>query len=304
MGAIIDAAATSHRSMVRGNVIDRAVAVCRNAVEQAGHSPDEIGVLVNCSVYPNRFVVEPATSAFIQHGLGANESGSSQLGDSSTFSFDLNHGGCGFLTAISVVDGFLSDGSTQLGMVVGSDPAQTEVSASNYPFGGGAAAVVLRQGNRGEGFVGFQFEDGPAQPELFESFAIPQAGCNRAVPEAADSGYGLMIDERPEFASECADLVVKAIPGFLQRMGASHVDLVIASEYPAELGSMLRHQLGFGPDVFVQKQAPHAPLHTASLGASLELAIRNGQFERAQRILFVAAGAGPAVALAFYENGP
>jgi 3-oxoacyl-[acyl-carrier-protein] synthase III len=300
MGAIIEAIAVTDESTECGNSTERAIAACKAALNQAARDPGEVGVLINCGVYPDGFVVEPAMASYIQKGIDANRFGSVTNCDASTFSFDLNHGGCGFVTAASVIDGFLSDGTTPLGLLVASDPTSDEAQPENYPFAGAAAAVVLRAGGDGEGFVGFHARDGDSPGTSFESFAVPRKGSDGEPKGSARDGYKLLIREQDGFAAECADLATRAVLEYLDREEIADLDLVLTSEYPVEFGARLQESLSLTPDQLVSVPSPSHPHHTAGLAISLHQSIRSGQFATANRILFVAVGAGPSVVLALY----
>ena len=120
MGAIIESVGFSKRGInpFRNGSVDLEVRAAKRCLKRAGLSPKGIGLLVNTGIYRDGFIGEPSIASFIQRRMGANPTFD---GINSTCSFDLNNGGCGFLTAIQLVGGFILSGSLERGMVVSGD---------------------------------------------------------------------------------------------------------------------------------------------------------------------------------------
>src|SRR6266545_7069851 len=118
-------------------LIDRAARAC---LEQAGLVPDDLDLLVNAGLYHDRNLGEPALAALIQEDIGANPE-DPHPGHHGTFSFDVANGGCGMLTGLQLVDGFLRSGTIRHALVVASDANPGRRLARRFPFTSAGAAL-------------------------------------------------------------------------------------------------------------------------------------------------------------------
>lgn len=296
MGTRIEAAATSTRRgwlFGRGalHLADTAAHAC---LTRAHHDADEIDLLIHTGVYKDHNIAEPALAAIIQEDVDANPS--PQLGSHGTFSFDLNDGGGGFLTAASVADGFICGGVSRLSMIVTADADPSPRTSRGFPFAPAGGAVTLVPGALGfERFVARTF---PEDAGLFDSRL-------HWAPEAGLHGRNVIeIVEAPAFAERCVEHAVEVVRDVLRdaSLAPDRIDLLIASQYPASFGVQVARGIGIPID-----RVPEVPhelhnTHTAGPIAALEAAIRGGRFSRARHVLFVTASAGIAIGVALYRG--
>ncbi|MCB0686102.1 MAG: ketoacyl-ACP synthase III [Saprospiraceae bacterium] len=115
---------------------DLAVSAGRKAIENGGISPSEIDLIIVATDTPE--YISPATSAIVQHRLGANNSGT----------FDLNAACAGFVTALDVAAKYLrSDHRYHYILVIGAYAMSKYLNLHDKKtatlFADGAGAILL-----------------------------------------------------------------------------------------------------------------------------------------------------------------
>jgi 3-oxoacyl-[acyl-carrier-protein] synthase-3 len=115
---------------------DLAVAAARAALEQAGVSAAELGLIVVATSTPDS--PQPATACVVADELGAGQG---------TAAFDVNSVCSGFTFALSIAERMLADTSTDYALVIGADVYSRILSPEDRRtivlFGDGAGAIVL-----------------------------------------------------------------------------------------------------------------------------------------------------------------
>ena len=301
MGAIIESVGFSKRGInpFRNGSVDLEVKAARTCLKRASLSPKSIGILVNTGIYRDKFIGEPSIASFIQRRIGANPLFD---GGNGTFSFDLSNGGCGFLTGMEVLGGFISSGSIERGMVVTGDTDPSPRSTVGFDFVPAAAAVILARGRRGEGFSKFETITYPEYENLFVS-RVEWTGDPKDSASTKKKRNILVMEEDERFLEKCVESSLRSVEGFLKdtSLEPDMIDLVIASQYPANFTSMLAEELDWKEKI-MDVAGRYGNLHTAGPGAALESACENGRFAGSKNILFLAVGSGITVSMAHYRN--
>ena len=296
MGTRIEAAATSTR---RGWLFGRgalhlADAAAHACLERAHHEADEIDLLINTGIYKDHNTAEPALASIIQEDVGANPS--PRLGTHGTFSFDLLDGGCGFLSAAHVVDGFTRGGVARLSMIVAADVDPSPRTSRGYPFAPAGGAVTLVPGRLGfERFVQRTFDEDAG---MFESRL-------HWAPEAGRHGRNIVeITEAPGYREHCVEHAIEVVREMIAdaQLRPEQIELVIASQYPVTFGAQVARGAGIPLDRIPEVPHDLQRTHTAGPIAALEAALRSGRFSRAHHVLFVTAGAGISIGAAWYRS--
>lgn len=296
MGTRIEAAATATR---RGWLFGRgalhlADAAAHACLERAHHDADDIDLMIHTGVYRDHNTAEPALAAIIQEDVGANPV--PRIGEHGTFSFDLLDGGCGFVTAASVVDGFIRGGVARLSMIVAADADPSPRTSRGFPFAAAGGAVTLVPGRLGfERFVQRTFDEDAG---LFDSRL-------HWAPEAGLHGRNIVeIVEAPAFGQRCVDHAVDVTREMMADAGLrpEQISLVIASQYPATFGADVARGVGIPLDRVPEVPHDLQRTHTAGPIAALEATIHSGRFARASHVLFVTAGAGLSIGIAWYRG--
>lgn len=301
MGTRIEAAVATHRlGRVRERgalgLTDRAATACLHA---AGHSADELDLLINAGIYKDYNAAEPALASIIQEDIGANASGPPKRGHHGTFSFDVLNGGCGVTTAAQLVDGFIATGRARLGMVVAGDADPSPSTSRGFPFSPAAGALLLSHTPGKQGFQLFDTRTFPEHAALFDSHLRwdSHAGFARRGRNVIE------VKVAPELTERCVEHAVVVVTDALARtaLTVADVDLLIASQYPPRFAVQLANRLGIPTDRLPGVPAELARAHTAGPIAALAEAFRTGQWFRARHTLFVTCGAGVTIGVALYR---
>lgn len=126
----------------------------------------DVRLLINCGVYRDGHVCEPAIASYIAHGLDLNI----EFQGRRTTAFDLQNGGCGMLNAIQVLDAMLKSGEAQAGMVIASEINSDRHPDPSYPYPPSGAAVLLDCAPRdGVGFGSFAFDTDDQEADRYRS---------------------------------------------------------------------------------------------------------------------------------------
>jgi 3-oxoacyl-[acyl-carrier-protein] synthase III len=302
MGTTIEAVATRRSQNPLGNralrLADRAA---RDCLEQAGRTSGELDLLINVGVYRDKNLAEPALAALIQEDIGANP-GHPPVAGHGTFSFDVDNGACGVLTAAYLLDGFLRSGAIHLGMVVASDVDPGASRGYRFrPVGGG---LLLGRDDAIPGLTDFHFETFPEYAGLFDSRVSWKERPGPRLPGRAAGRSVLTVREQPGYASQCLECTQVAVEKYAADHGLTirELDLVATSgpfvEFPVELAA----RLGIPPERVAGPTRGSRRAHTAGPIAALEAARRDGRLDAARTALWVAVGAGITVALALYRR--
>ena len=296
MGTCIEAAATAtHRGWLLGRgALHLADAAAQACLDRAHHDADEIDLLIHAGIYRDHNIAEPALAAIIQEDVDANPA--PRLGGHGTFSFDLSDGGCGFLTAASVADGFIAGRVARLSMIVTADADPSPRTSRGFPFAPAGGAVTLVPGRLGfERFVQRTFSD---DASLFESRL-------HWAPEAGRHGRNIVeVVEAPDFGDRCVAHAAEVVRDVLADacLAPERIDLVLASQYPTAFGAQVARAAGIPLDRLPEVPHDLQRTHTAGPIAALEAAIRAGRFSHARHVLFVTAGAGISISVAWYRG--
>ena len=305
MGARIEAVVTTRSG--EGLFAKRALRLADDAakacLQRAGRGAHELDLLINAGIYRDENLGEPALAALIQEDIGANPSHPAGARHG-TFSFDVANGGCGVLTGVQIIDGFLRSGSVRLGMVVASDARPERAMRRGFPFPRVGGALLLGPGDEENGFTHFHFETFPEFEDLFESRVSWRQGRLRWLPGARSGRNFLAVEEKQGYRTRCVDCAEEAASRFLRRVDlkVADVDLLVASRTPIGFADELAGRLVIPTHAVAEVGEELEGAHTAGPLVALEAAMRSGQFQEAKRVLFAAVGAGIVVGLALYQK--
>jgi 3-oxoacyl-[acyl-carrier-protein] synthase-3 len=249
------------------------------ALRDAGVTAEETDVLVNCGLYRDRNLGEPALAALIQEDVSANPE-DPHPGGHGTFSFDVANGTCGPLTALQIVDRLGRAGTVRRSLIVASDADPGHGLAEDFPFAPAGAAVVCgwADGDRGLGEVTWMTStDGGA---AFRSTVGRHGGRNL-----------LEIERNDTFADLAGALACKVATQAMDRGSVSLADvstIVLAPGDPA-LARTFVERLGIADERVV---VADPRTHTASLLTALHAARHAGRLGTGALVLLVCASAG------------
>jgi 3-oxoacyl-[acyl-carrier-protein] synthase III len=255
MGAVIEAL-----EAVRGH--DASSTQLASEVARRTLRGGSVGLLVNAGVYRDGSIMEPANATFVQRRIDGK--GGRML------SFDLFNGACGVLNAMQVVDGFLSAGTIDRGLVVAADVDPSPGASQGYAYEAVGAAVLLASGGAGEGFETF-----------WQRTYSQHVSLHRSTIEWTGHEHAVRLREDPSYRARCLECADDAVDEFLSQRGLRPSDVDLIVRWPSD-------------------QPEGRPVHTAGIAVALQAAAASEAWRRARRVLLVAVGSGITVAVASY----
>ena len=302
MGAVIRGCSVARPvQMVRRHgarrLADDAVASClREARLDAG----ELDLLVNAGVYRERGLGEPALAALVQDDVHANRTLNGH--GHGTFSFDIDNGMCGVLTAVDIVRGFLLSGAVETTVVVASDSGPGPVHARSLPRKESGGALLLTRDDTTPGFSAVDLTTYPEYAGLFEGFWTWRDR-RLSLPHRAAGANRLVVRQRDGFIRQSVRCATESVTGFLARenVAPDEIDLLIGVPGP-EFCDGLADGLGIPHTRALHAGEQIAAMHSAQPIAAIHHARRSGRWQQAHTILLVCAGSGITVASALYRQ--
>jgi 3-oxoacyl-[acyl-carrier-protein] synthase III len=261
----------------------------RVCLKRSHYHRADVRVLINCGVYRDDHVCEPAIAAYIAHGLDLNI----EFQGRRTTAFDLLNGGCGMLSAIQVVDALLRSGEVQVGMVVASEINTDRRPDPSYPYPPSGAAVLLDCAPRdGVGFGSFAFDTDEQQADRYSSIVSLKEKRGRLSLQR-ESG----IDE---LYLAGLSRVVAAV---LTRDGLrpEQIDVVVPPQISKQFISGLPAAIGVGADRVVDLTGQLPDTLTTSTLLVLQHEMGSARCMPGKKGLLLACGSGITVGAATYH---
>lgn len=272
------------------HLADEAIVACLDA---AGVGPTDVDLLINCGIYRDGNLGEPALAALIQEDVGANL-GHPPVGGHGTFSFDLAAGECGPITAMQIIDGFVRSGVVRRALVVASDADPGSHLARDFPYRPVGAAALLCATPGPSGFGAFTAQLFPEHAEDLRS-QVRWEPRQRHAPWTAPGQNVLVVERAPDYAAHATASARIAVERTLDQLRLTPDDIaVVVTPDAAGLGASVVAELG-RPGVIAGEGA-----HTAGVLAALARASDEGRLEEG-RALIVTVSAGIHVSCALHE---
>ncbi|WP_019971542.1 3-oxoacyl-[acyl-carrier-protein] synthase III C-terminal domain-containing protein [Mycobacterium sp. 141] len=288
MGTVIEATAlTSGRHWRdRHSALRLAVRAAEDCLHSAGREASDVDLLINTGIYRDRNLGEPALAAMIQQDIGAHPEDPHPQAHG-TFSFDVANGSCGILTALQIVDGFLSAHVIDRALIVASDADPGHRLSEDFPFAPAGAALLCRWSDDDEGVGLVQWT---SICDEGESFSATVGQGNRNVLRVSERG---VMDER--FAAAAAQSATRCIDA--AALDIAEIDAIVAAPARDQFRSLLAEHLMVPEGTIFTADDEHS--HTAALAGAFERAV--GVVGPGDRILMVAAGAGVTAGATLYR---
>ncbi|OBC00382.1 3-oxoacyl-ACP synthase [Mycobacterium sp. 852013-50091_SCH5140682] len=288
MGTVIEATTltTGHHWRDRHSALRLAVKAARDCLSSAGREASEVDLLINAGIYRDRNLGEPALAAMIQQDIGAHPEDPRPQAHG-TFSFDVANGSCGVLTALQIVDGFLSARVINRALIVASDADPGRRMSENFPFSPSGSALLCRWSDD-EGLNAVHWA---RIPDDGESFSAGVSLVNRR--NVLRIGEGSTMDER--FAAAAAQAVIQCV-------GAATLDMteiaaIVVAPTRSRFCCLLAEHLMVPDDIIIAADDENS--HTAALAGAFTCATR--RIVPGKYVLMVAAGAGVTAGAALYR---
>ena len=255
------------------------------AIERAGITPDDIGVIITGTVTPD--MMFPSTACLIQHKIGAHHA----------WGFDLSAACSAFTYSLTTASQLVASGAHDHALVVGADVMSSIIDykdrATCVLFGDGAGAVVVSAAKDREGTIlDFEHEiDGSGGDAL----CMPAGGSLR--PPSHET-----VERRMHYVKQDGRAVFKfavrkteeIARRILSRNGLdpSDLDLFISHQANRRIIESALEKLGLGPEKTLINIDKFGNTTAATIPLALNDAVCTGRLKKGDLVLLASVGAG------------
>jgi 3-oxoacyl-[acyl-carrier-protein] synthase-3 len=255
------------------------------AIERAGLTPDDIGVIVVGTVTPD--MMFPSTACLIQHKIGAKRA----------WGFDLSAACSAFTYSVTTASQFVASGAHDHALVVGADVMSSIIDYKDRStcvlFGDGAGACVVSPAQPGDPqILDFEHEvDGGGGAAL----CMPAGG--RARPPTHDT-----IDQRMHYVKQDGQTVFKFAVRkteeisrrVLERngIGPDDLDLFVSHQANRRIIQSATEKLGIDPNKVIINIERFGNTTAATIPLALNDAVCSGKLKKGHLVLLASVGAG------------
>ncbi len=239
----------------------------RQALERAGVSPDDIGLVIVCTTTPDQLI--PANSASVAAALGIRSG-----------AMDLNAACAGFTYGLVTASGLISAGAERV-LLIGAETLSRATNWSDrtnaFLFGDGAGAVVL-EAVPGEGsLLGWDLGvDGNLVPLLY-----------------AQHGSGMVMRGKEVFRRAVLATVESATKSLERaKVGVDDIALFVPHQANIRIIEAAASRLGLGKDRIATVIERTGNTSSASIPLALIDAIEKGRIHHGDHLLLAGFGAG------------
>jgi 3-oxoacyl-[acyl-carrier-protein] synthase III len=255
------------------------------AIERAGLTPDDIGVIVVGTVTPD--MMFPSTACLIQHKIGAKHA----------WGFDLSAACSAFTYSVTTASQFVASGAHDHALVVGADVMSSVIDyqdrATCVLFGDGAGACVVSAAKPGEAhIIDFEHEiDGGGGHAL----CMPAGGSAR--PASHDT-----VEHRLHYVKQEGQTVFKFAVRkteeialrVLERngIGPGDLDLFVSHQANRRIIQAATEKLGIDPNKVIINIERFGNTTAATIPLALNDAVCAGRLKKGNLVLLASVGAG------------
>lgn len=273
-----------------------AAAAAKAAMDAAGVSPDEIGLIVLATSTPD-YNPFPSTACIVQGLLGCRNAGA----------FDLQAACAGFVYALEQARGFVNFYPDKKALVIGAESLTRILDwtdrSSCILFGDGAGAVVLGNDEPpGVASLKTKAHTILGADGLGSHFIKRTGGCKDALPVSAETGVPAKpLPALPELTLKGHDVFVFAVKTLakvssdlcsLLKTTPEEIDRVFAHQANGRIIEAVARRMKLPLSKFWLNLETTANTSAASIPISLDQAVKAGELTEGMKIVMVGFGAG------------
>ena len=266
---------------------DMAAVAAKNALENAGLTPDQIDLIIVSTVTPD--YAFPSVSALVQKKIGAGKCPC----------FDIEAACSGFLYALNTAYGMMSSPlAYKRVLVIGAEKMTSLVDWTDRStcvlFGDGSAAVVLENDGNPDTPDFYVAGEVAADGEVSDLLIVPGGGS--AMPATVESVEGKFHTIKmggPKTFQLAVTSMVSACRNVLEKSGISADEVVWAIPHQANrrIIDAVANKLGIPEKVYLNVDR-FGNTSSASIGICLDELNRAGKIKKGDLILTASFGAG------------
>jgi 3-oxoacyl-[acyl-carrier-protein] synthase-3 len=264
---------------------DLAKEAALKAIEKAGLTPNDIGVIVVGTVTPD--MLFPSTACLVQHKIGAHHA----------WGFDLSAACSAFTYALTAASQLVAAGCHDHALVIGADVMSSIIDykdrATCVLFGDGAGAIVVSAASNGEpSILDFEHEiDGGGGPAL----CMPAGGSLH--PPSHET-----VDQRMHYVKQDGQTVFKFAVRKTEEIArrimsrnnisADALDLFVSHQANRRIIQAATEKLGIDQAKVVINIERFGNTTAATIPLALNDAVQDGRLKKGDLVLLCSVGAG------------
>jgi len=260
---------------------DLAEIACKNAMEMAGKTADDIDLIIFATTTPD--LIFPSTACLLQKRLKITNGGAA---------FDIQAVCTGFVYALATADKFIKSGSNKCALVIGAETLSKIVDWTDRStcvlFGDGAGAVVL-EASEEAGILSTHLHADGRYEELLKVDAGISSGYERMT---AGEAYITMK------GNDVFRMAVKTLGRIVDETLAANnmqkedIDWLVPHQANTRIINATAKKLKLSTDRVVITVDQHGNTSGASIPLALDTAVRDGRIKTGETVLLEAFGGG------------
>ncbi len=254
------------------------------ALENAGVSPEEVQLIINGHVSPDKPI--PATACYIQDKLGCKNAAA----------FDLSAGCTSFVYALSVGHSMVAMGLYDKVLVIGCDVLTKLVDWQDRNtcvlFGDGGGAAVLQPVEEGYGILASTLGADGSGASLIE---IPAGGTKLpASHETVDNRLHYIKMAGRDVFKFAVNILAKTTRNLAEQLGIGldEIDLIVPHQANNRILEAAAKRLKLPMDKFYTNLEFYGNTSAGSIPLALGDALRDGRIKKGDTIFLIGFGAG------------
>lgn len=256
-----------------------------NAIEEANINPEEIDMIIVCTLSPDKLC--PATACILQNDLKAINAAC----------FDLEAACSGFVFGLTTAYQYIATGMYKTILIVGADILSRftdyEDRSTSILFGDGAGAVVLKAGEENSFYTFNLGSDG----SLKDMIHIPSSGVDKS-------------DEKPFLnlkGKEVFKWAINNVPEIIQKtvlkanLLINEIDYFIIHQANQRIINSISEKLNLPSHKVLTNIEDIGNTSAASIPMLLSQAVKSGKIKRGHKVLLVGFGSGMSWGATIFE---
>ncbi|PCJ58716.1 MAG: 3-oxoacyl-ACP synthase [Candidatus Hydrogenedentota bacterium] len=273
-----------HKAASGQGTSDLALHAAQDALADAGMSPEEVELLIVCTVTPDQMF--PASANLLQGKLGAVNAAS----------FDINAACSGFMTGLSTADAFIRAGRYKKILLIGAEIQSSRMTWKNRDtailFGDGAGAVVIEAQETDSGVLTTHLgSDG----KNYEILHLPRGGSrDYYTKENFDDDAYTIYMKGPELFKRAVIKFAEVAQEALDATGLTMDDiaLFVPHQANARIIEAAGERMGIAPEKVMVNIQHTGNTTAASIPIALHEAKEAGRIKEGDYVMLASFGAG------------
>ena len=263
---------------------DMGAAAARKAMEAAGITADQIGMIVCASITPD--MPFPSTACYVQRLIGAHNA----------FCLDITAACSGFIYSLELARNAIACGQVDTALIIGTEKLTGVIDWQDRQtcvlFGDAAGAAVLSARGAPHGIRATSLgSDG----RLAELLMLPGGGSRHPTsPETIEKRLHYMKMSGREVFKHAVTRMIEACQKAMAKAGVTveDVDLVIPHQANLRIIEAIGHRLGVANEKYFINLEKYGNISAASIPVALDEAVRGGRVKKGDTLVLVAFGGG------------